>query len=72
MPPNSPPERQLTSRGRCSCVDAATAEALELFSVEALQRPPLGDVVIDYFVDATRSGHLCPTAARGSATSCGT
>ena len=26
--------------------DAATAEALELFSVEALQRPPLGDVVI--------------------------
>ena len=40
--------------------DAATAEALELFSVEALQRPPLGDVVIDYFVDATRSGHLVP------------
>ncbi len=40
--------------------DAATAEALELFSVEALQRPPLGDVVIDYFVDATRTGHLVP------------
>ena len=39
---------------------AATAEALELFSVDALQRPPLGDVVIDYFVDATRTGHLVP------------
>ena len=52
--------------------DAATAEALELFSVEALQRPPLGDVVIDYFVAATRATRRCPAGRAGLPTSCAT
>ena len=39
---------------------AVTNAAFELFSVDALQRPPLGDVVIDYFVDATKPGRLIP------------
>ena len=69
VPPVAVPTINATALAHGATVDltrpllvrgAATAEALELFSVEALQRPPLGDVVIDYFVDATRTGHLVP------------
>ena len=43
-------------------IRGALADALRNFSTDALRRPPLSDVVVDYFFDATRPRHLVPDA----------
>ena len=48
------PGRGAVDLSRPLLLRRAADDAVGLFSAAALQRPPLGDVVIDFFVDASR------------------